>query len=276
MAYQRVNWQNNPSTATPLSAENLNQMDKGIEDAHLAIVNCYTKEESKSRFGLTVSGIYDENNILLQWRSGSSLGGGLFSGTNAKTAFIANDVVTIQSGAFIRCTNLETVYIDKPIEDLHQGRFYIQDGAFPPNVNIIYTDSFNAVTANAKAIAELNRKYNNSNTDTNMESGTGTLTVAEQSYFSEAYFNYLKISNYVILNLKIKTSKPSTTSLEYLLFIGLPFVPKSQLFKRITNSMKEELFITMHSSIGAPYFFLHAPNGFSANTTIEDTIIYEI
>jgi len=32
--YTRVNWQNSPSTATPVSADNLNTMDKGIADAH--------------------------------------------------------------------------------------------------------------------------------------------------------------------------------------------------------------------------------------------------
>lgn len=222
MAYQRVNWQNNPSTATPLSAENLNKMDKGIEDAHLAIVDCFTKEESKSRFGLTVSATYDENNILLQWRSGSSLGGGLFSGTNAKTAFIANDVVTIQSGAFIGCKNLETVYIDKPIEDLQQGRFYIQDGAFPPNVNIIYTDSFNAVTANAKAIAELNSKYNNSNTDTNIESGTGDLTNLNSNIsIRYAMHSYQRVDNFVTLRIRVCVQANHLSG--DLIFSGLPF-----------------------------------------------------
>ena len=32
MAYTRVNWQDSPSTATPISASNLNKMDKGIKD----------------------------------------------------------------------------------------------------------------------------------------------------------------------------------------------------------------------------------------------------
>ena len=31
MSYTRVNWQNSPNTATPLSAENLNKMDAGIK-----------------------------------------------------------------------------------------------------------------------------------------------------------------------------------------------------------------------------------------------------
>jgi hypothetical protein len=33
MPYTRVNWQNEPSTATPKSAENFNVMDVGIDDA---------------------------------------------------------------------------------------------------------------------------------------------------------------------------------------------------------------------------------------------------
>ena len=35
--YIRINWQNKPSTATPLSAEFLNKMDKGIDDCDTAI-----------------------------------------------------------------------------------------------------------------------------------------------------------------------------------------------------------------------------------------------
>ena len=32
MAYERVNWENLPSTNTPVNADNLNKMDKGIRD----------------------------------------------------------------------------------------------------------------------------------------------------------------------------------------------------------------------------------------------------
>ncbi len=37
MSYTRVNWQNAPSTATPINAENLNKMDKGIDDIDEAL-----------------------------------------------------------------------------------------------------------------------------------------------------------------------------------------------------------------------------------------------
>lgn len=34
MAYTKTNWENTPSTLTPISAANLNKMEEGIEDAH--------------------------------------------------------------------------------------------------------------------------------------------------------------------------------------------------------------------------------------------------
>lgn len=34
MAYKKINWENSPSTQTPISAENLRHMDEGIADAH--------------------------------------------------------------------------------------------------------------------------------------------------------------------------------------------------------------------------------------------------
>ena len=41
--YIRINWQNKPSVATPISATNLNKMDKGIDDCDNAIEEIYNK-----------------------------------------------------------------------------------------------------------------------------------------------------------------------------------------------------------------------------------------
>ena len=41
--YARLNWQNRPNVATPLSAANLNKMDKGIDDCDNAIEEIYAK-----------------------------------------------------------------------------------------------------------------------------------------------------------------------------------------------------------------------------------------
>ncbi|MDQ2638007.1 MAG: hypothetical protein M3Y83_14130, partial [Actinomycetota bacterium] len=37
MAYTRIGWENEPSTATPINADNLNHMEDGIDYAHEAI-----------------------------------------------------------------------------------------------------------------------------------------------------------------------------------------------------------------------------------------------
>ena len=34
MAYSLINWENSPSTKTPINAENLKHMDEGIAQAH--------------------------------------------------------------------------------------------------------------------------------------------------------------------------------------------------------------------------------------------------
>lgn len=55
MAYKRVNWKNNPpSSTTPISAENLNIMDEGIEKAHQEI------EELSEKFPKKMSQLEDD------------------------------------------------------------------------------------------------------------------------------------------------------------------------------------------------------------------------
>jgi len=45
MAYERVNWENLPSTNTPVNADNLNKMDKGIANADK--LSTYSTSETK-------------------------------------------------------------------------------------------------------------------------------------------------------------------------------------------------------------------------------------
>lgn len=46
--YIRVNWQNKPSTSTPMSATNFNKMDKGIDDLDNAIEDIYGNKIDKA------------------------------------------------------------------------------------------------------------------------------------------------------------------------------------------------------------------------------------
>jgi len=64
--YTRINWQNKPNTATPISAENLNKMDKGIKDCDdaigdLALLNTNNKTD-------LVSAVNELNNNLVKLR----------------------------------------------------------------------------------------------------------------------------------------------------------------------------------------------------------------
>lgn len=48
MAYERVNWENLPSTNTPVNADNLNKMDEGIANAVEQIENAVEQIENYS------------------------------------------------------------------------------------------------------------------------------------------------------------------------------------------------------------------------------------
>ena len=56
MSYIRVNWQNAPSTATPVNAENLNIMDKGIADAHSQLAQKANQEFVNQQIANVASG----------------------------------------------------------------------------------------------------------------------------------------------------------------------------------------------------------------------------
>lgn len=62
MTYARVNWEDLPSTNTPINATNLNKMDKGIYDNSLAIDNAI--ESGSNENG---SYIKFNDDTLIQW-----------------------------------------------------------------------------------------------------------------------------------------------------------------------------------------------------------------
>ena len=81
---------------------------------------------------------FDFNGVPVQFSSNTSFSAGAFSNAAITTVFIGNNVQLIQSGAFVTCTNLTDVYIDKA-----QSTITIQDQAFPDNATIHYMDGFN-------------------------------------------------------------------------------------------------------------------------------------
>ena len=58
MAYTRVNWENLPSTNTPVNATNLNKMDKGIKDLDTKINPSNWTEATLNSTTMSQGGVY--------------------------------------------------------------------------------------------------------------------------------------------------------------------------------------------------------------------------
>ncbi len=127
--YNKVGWQNNPSTATPLNATNLNHMDDGIEQANRGIA-----------FG--GSATFDGNGILKAFTYLTSISSGSFAtgDTDIVTVYIGCDVTTINGGAFANCPNLQTVYIDNTSDNITVS--------IPEGVSVIYNDDEDFINVN--------------------------------------------------------------------------------------------------------------------------------
>lgn len=131
MAYELINWQNSPSTATPINANNLNQMDEGIKRANDGIV-----------FGFSAS--FTADGVLKEIKQGTVFAGGSFtSQTDIVTAFISHKVTSVQPGAFIGCTNLKTIYVDNV-----RSNDIIKDGSINNTTTVIYSDDENFINVN--------------------------------------------------------------------------------------------------------------------------------
>lgn len=65
MSYERINWEDTPSTKTPINAENLNKMDQGIFSAHeqLDAIPDWAKEEEKPSYTPEDIGSYTKEEI---------------------------------------------------------------------------------------------------------------------------------------------------------------------------------------------------------------------
>lgn len=70
-AYERINWQNKPSTATPLSATNLNKMDLALDTIDDRVIDLDTNKQDKSivkagnpiTFNITDGGVFDKAEV---------------------------------------------------------------------------------------------------------------------------------------------------------------------------------------------------------------------
>ena len=211
MAYNKINWEDAPSTATPLDAENLNRMDDGIYSNSVDIAVIGTNIETLSH---SVVGI-KESNTNIEKR---------IDDTNAAIEKVKDEVLTKADKADTLAGYGITDAYDKKYLDkaLNNKLIKMPFDTVPVKNSPNYVTSgtlYNSVNALNQSIAA---KYDSSN----FESGTGELSPAQTIYEGSAgSFNYVK-------NGKVVTVSVNITKLvvdkSYIQMAGLPFPVKNE------------------------------------------------
>lgn len=201
--------------------------DKSTTLSGYGITDAYTKEQSKNIFGLTISVVFDENFIPLNYTENSQISAGSFATGNKKikTAYIAKNLRYIGGGAFANCDNLTDVYIDNPPEGIT-----IASGSIPSTATIHYNSDFNDNKNLIAALTNLNSQVSAKYDSSNIEEGSGTLTVytpaaVESNLVKSCTFRYQKTGNTANIFFSVVFNEGS---ISYLQFTGLPFIAKNE------------------------------------------------
>ena len=202
--YTRMNWENTPSTATPLTADNLNHMDEGIERA-------------------TDGAIALETEIATA-RGGQNSLGARFDTTDANLASKANKSTTL-AGYGITDAYTKERTDQKLAQKLNSMPFDSE----PKNNSPCYLTSgtvYNALLVKADKTA-LATKYDSSN----IELGTATLTPysTQIDKIKSATCLYEKIGDIVIVNVTVIMNATSLGGTSSISLLNMPFSNKSDV-----------------------------------------------
>lgn len=225
MAYTKTNWEDAPSTATPLCAESLNKIENGIYensiDIALAGGNINTLSERLTAINAALSTKADKTELEDEITD--------IDETVTKKINLKADKANTLAGYGITDAYNKT-YLDKALKDkLNKKPFdtapkenspnYITSGTLYSSVNTLNQTIAKNKTAAESAIAA---KYDSSN----VESGTGSLTPGQAIYDgNEGGFNYVKNGRVVTVSVNI-TKLVADKS--YIQMAGLPFPAKNE------------------------------------------------
>jgi hypothetical protein len=225
MAYTKTNWEDAPSTATPLCAENLNKIENGIYENSIGIAladgNIHTLSERITAINAALSTKADKTELEDEITD--------IDETVTKKINLKADKANTLAGYGITDAYDKT-YLDKALKDkLNKMPFdtapkenspnYITSGTLYSSVNTLNQTIAKNKTAAESAIAA---KYDSSN----VESGTGSLTPGQAIYDgNEGSFNYVKNGRVVTVSVNI-TKLVADKS--YIQMAGLPFPAKSE------------------------------------------------
>jgi len=225
MAYTKTNWEDAPSTATPLCAESMNKIENGIYensiDIALAGGNINTLSERLTAINAALSTKADKTELEDEITD--------IDETVTKKINLKADKANTLAGYGITDAYNKT-YLDKALKDkLNKMPFdtapkenspnYITSGTLYSSVNTLNQTIAKNKTAAESAIAA---KYDSSN----VESGTGSLTPGQAIYDgNEGGFNYVKNGRVVTVSVNI-TKLVADKS--YIQMAGLPFPAKNE------------------------------------------------
>ena len=225
MAYTKTNWEDAPSTATPLCAENLNKIENGIYensiDIALADGNIHTLSERITAINTALSAKADKTELEDEITD--------IDETVTKKINLKADKANTLAGYGITDAYDKT-YMNKALSNKlikmpfdttpsQNSPNYITSGTLYSSVNTLNQTIAKNKTAAESAIAA---KYDSSN----IESGTGSLTPGQAIYDgNEGSFNYVKNGRVVTLSVNI-TKLVADKS--YIQMAGLPFPAKSE------------------------------------------------
>lgn len=202
--YTRMNWENTPSTATPLTADNLNHMDEGIEQATDGAIALETEIATARGGSNSLGARLDTVDTNLAKKADKA---------NTLAGYGISDAYTREGTDKKLARKLDSMPFDS--EPKNNSPCYLTSGAV-----------YNALLVKADKTA-LATKYDSSN----IELGTATLTPYSTliDKIKSATCLYEKIGDIVIVNVTVIMNATSLGGTSAISLLNMPFPNKSDV-----------------------------------------------
>jgi hypothetical protein len=202
--YTRINWENTPSTATPLTADNLNHMDEGIEQATDGAIALETEIATARGGSNSLGARLDTVDTNLAKKADKA---------NTLAGYGISDAYTREGTDKKLARKLDSMPFDS--EPKNNSPCYLTSGAV-----------YNALLVKADKTA-LSTKYDSSN----IELGTATLTPysTQIDKIKSATCLYEKIGDIVIVNVTVIMNATSLGGTSSISLLNMPFSNKSDV-----------------------------------------------
>lgn len=247
--YTRMNWENTPSTATPLTADNLNHMDEGIERATDGAIAIETEiatarggsADLNTRFTADEASLEAVKSEITTARGGSNSLGARLNGIDSSVSNKADKSTVSQLSARMQTAekaltgkaNATDVASKEDNSNKVSSKTDITDSSanYP---SIKYLDDYyydaNEAYSSEETDKFLATKYDSSN----IELGTATLTPYSTlvDKIKSATCLYEKIGDIVIVNVTVIMNATSLGGTSAISLLNMPFSNKSDVIVR--------------------------------------------